>query len=149
MKRNELLNEISQEQIDSVLNQYYCELDYEFLGFIEIYKNLAQIIQNHFTIIDLGCYCAAQAFYFKKHRLYVGVDTIDLKRFSTENTIHYQKSIQDFILDDVKNFNLEETFAICSYVPDYDGRKLVRETFENLFVFYPYEKIMLRKGEVK
>jgi len=132
-----LLKLLPKEQVRDVMNQNMCELDYTFLGFTDIYEHLSYIIPIHFIILDLGCYVATQSFYFKNHKSYIGVDTITLKRFEFENTTHYIKSIQDFLLEDLQKYDLEKTFAICSYVPDDDAKRLVRAKFQNLFVFYP------------
>lgn len=40
----------------------------------------------------------------------------------------------------IHQFDLDETFAICSYVPDDEAQELVRKTFKNLFVYYPSNK---------
>jgi hypothetical protein len=132
-----LLNLLPKEQLDTVLNQDYCELDNVFLGFVEIYEHLSQIIPTHFEVIDLGCYLAPQGYYFRNHKKYVGVDVTELKRFEFGNTEHHVKTIQDFIRCDLRIYELEKTFAICSYVPDENAKSLIRKTFKNLFIYYP------------
>jgi hypothetical protein len=66
--------------------------------------------------------------------------------------------IEKFIDLYVCDFNLNETFAICSYVPrNGDCHELIRKTFKNLFVYYPHNiqeqndifsrMMILHKGE--
>lgn len=33
--------------------------------------------------------------------------------------------------------NMPNVFAICSYVPDNEARKLVKENFKNCLIYYP------------
>jgi hypothetical protein len=135
-----LIKMIPKGQWNEVMFQENCELDHAFLGFIDIDEALAKIIPRHFDVIDLGSYCAAQCFYFQDHKSYVGVDVYDGTRFQGVNTHHYTKPIEKFIEEDLNTFDLEETFAICSYVPGESARHLVRTTFSNVFVFYPSDK---------
>lgn len=133
----DLFKRIPSEQAELVFNgNRMCDIDPSFLGFVGIYRALAGIIPKHFSIVDLGCAYAPQAFYFENHASYIGVDIGDGKRFSTDNTTHYVGTIGDFI----DGFNpTGPVFAICSYVPPWhgDNRAMARAAFENLFVFYP------------
>jgi len=136
-----ILKLLPTDQVIAVLQQDCCEIDLDFMGFTEIYEKLAEIIPFQFTVIDIGCSYAAQAFLFKNHKRYIGVDPSNQIRFHTRNTIHYYCSIQELIeLHLGLNIDLDETFAICSYVPDAAAKDLVRKTFKNLFVFYPSNK---------
>lgn len=139
----ELKKLIPHNEYESVISQDMCELESDFLGFVEQYYALSKVIPKHYTVIDLGSYMAAQCYFFKGHKRYIGVDSYDikedyknLKRFRTENTIHYKSTIQDFVKN-MEEIDTETTFAICNYVPDKEAQDLVRETFENCFVFYP------------
>lgn len=137
MKKHPIFQEFpDKDNVEKLLRQDRCEIDYEFPGFVEIYENLAKIIPQHFYVIDFGCYMAAQCVYFKDHRSYIGVDTNDLVRFNTHNSKHYVMSIKDYIKN-VQWGKLDETFAICSYVPDRLSCELVRSTYKNVFCFYP------------
>ena len=135
-----LLSLIPQEQIDRVFDQKYCDIDIEFMGFIDIYKKLSEIIPKHFTVVDLGCAYNPQCFYFKDHKKYIAVDISDCEKFKSDNCEIFNKSIEDFIKEDISDLNLNETFAICSYVPPWggDNRKMVREAFQNQFIYYPH-----------
>lgn len=127
------------DQIDRVLNQDMCDVDPTFLGFTEIYEHLAAIIPLHWTVVDLGCAFSPQAILFKEHRAYVGVDFGTKERFSAPNTVHHEMTIAEFIAQHGGSFDKATTFAICSYVPPWhdDNRRLARESFENVFVYYP------------
>lgn len=133
-----ILHLIPKEQLNAVFAQD-CDIDIEFLGFTAIYQSLAAIIPKHWTVLDLGCAFAPQAWLFKDHAAYIGVDMGDRVRFHAPNTIHYTMTIREFIETKSQELARESTFAICSYVPPWvdDNRKLVRENFTNVFVYYP------------
>lgn len=115
------------------------ELDYTFLAFEEVYRSVLGYVPKGKTIIDLGCAYAPQAYYFTEYNGYIGVDIqIPDVHFTTPNMTLYNMSAQEFcrkIIDE--KWDLEKYFAICSYVPDADARKHVRETFPNCLVYYP------------
>ena len=116
------------------------EMDYTFLAFEEIYKSILNFVPKGKTIIDLGCAYAPQAYYFTEYRGYIGVDIqIPDVHFITPNMKLYNMSIQEFCKKVTKEkWSLEKFFAICSYVPDADARKCVRDTFPNCLVYYPF-----------
>ncbi len=99
---------------------------------------MSKIIPEHFTVVDLGCAYAPQAFFFEKHRQYIGVDVDDCRRFRGRNTKHVVSTIADFINNHAREIE-RPRFAICSYVPPWhgDNGRLVRNNFENAFVYYP------------
>lgn len=143
---------LPKKQVERVLHQTDCDIDPEFMGFTDIYERLSEIIPRHFTIVDLGCAYNPQCFFFTEHKKYIAVDISDCEKFKSDNCLIYHKSIEDFIEQDISGLNLDETFAICSYVPPWggDNGKMVRETFHNLFIYYPHgggsfaEKLMKR-----
>lgn len=141
-----LLHRLPVEQWNWVMASQYCDIDESFLGFVDVYAQLATIIPPHFTVVDLGCAYAPQAFLFDNHKSYIGVDAMTERRFSAANTTHFHTTIAEFIGTHGHSLDLDETFAICSYVPPWHGgsRDLVREFFTNLFVFYPSHKDELR-----
>lgn len=132
-----LFKVIPKHEMESVLQCPTCELDREFIGFVEVYGSMLNFVPKHFTIVDLGCYVAAQAYLFKDYEKYIGVDTIELKRFSPDNACHYVMSIQEYIEKHTNDLDLDTTFAICSYVPDKEAVRMAREKFPNILVFYP------------
>ena len=133
----ELMSGFSKEQFEYVFSYEYNELDYEFLGFVEQYKALSEIIPKEFIIIDLGCNAAAQMYYFRNHKAYFGVEISDVRCFHQPNAAVFHVSVQEFIKAHLAMFDVNKCFAICNYVPGEETRKLVRETFPNLFVYYP------------
>lgn len=137
---NKLLGMLPPEQVHAVFNQPQVDIDPTFLGFVSIYERLSEIIPKHFTVIDLGCAYNAQSFFFQEHKEYVAVDYGTFVKFKAPNCIIIEKNIRQFIEENIKDYDLEETFAICSYVPDWGDKNnaLVREKFKNLFVYYPH-----------
>jgi len=133
---------IPSEEYQSILSQDYCELEHDFLGFVDIYKSLSEVIPKSSTIIDFGCYLAAQSYFFQAHERYIGVDVVDMRRFTPHNAEHYVGSIQSYLQNEVPKLldghNIMEYFAICSYVPDFQATALVREMFPECFCYYPY-----------
>ena len=139
---DDVLNLIPMEEVKRLFKKNYRmdgNICPEFMGFTRVYKSLLDIVPKHFTIIDLGCCYAAQCYYFKDYKQYIGVDVEDEERFATENTTHYEMSIQKFIKEVLPklHLNLKECFAICSYVPDDNATELARHTFPNILVYYP------------
>ena len=114
---------------------------FTFLGFEEIYKAVTLFVPKDKIIVDLGCSYAFQAWYFRDYKRYIGVDCgiRDGVVLETDNSDFYFTTIQDFIKNILPNlgYELEEIFAICSYVPDKEARQMVRETFPFCLVYYP------------
>jgi hypothetical protein len=134
-----MLHMLPEDQLDRVLGQEDCDIDPNFLGFTSVYLSLASIIPKHWTIVDLGCAYAPQAFAFKNHAAYIGVDRGGGERFAAPNTTHHTMTIAEFIAEHLGALDLETTFAICSYVPPWhnDNMALARESFKNVFTYYP------------
>lgn len=130
---------IPTEQLGRVFGQEMCDIDGSFLGFTEIYFALAGIVPKHWTIVDLGCAYSPQAFIFKDHKAYIGVDLYAKERFKAPNTTHYNMPISKFIEAHGPEFDQDTTFAICSYVPPWhdDNMALARQHFKNVFTYYP------------
>lgn len=132
---------IPDEEMKEILSQEECELQPDFLGFVNVYEPLSDLIPEHKIVIDFGCYLAAQSYFFSEHKAYIGVDSVSMKRFAPENAIHFEMSIQDFIAKELpgllEEHDIGEFCAICSYVNDFEATKLVRETFPNVFCYYP------------
>lgn len=137
----ELLRMIPPDEFFGVTGQLECEYEQGFLGFINIYKPLSELIPKNMIIIDFGCYLAAQSYFFSEHEKYIGVDVVSMRRFKPKNAKHYISSIQDFVKNEVpKLFEKKgkmKYFAICSYVPDEEAVALVKETFPNVICYYP------------
>lgn len=138
----DLFNIIPKEDIEEVFQKSKtasAEMDYTFMGFEDVYKSVKDFVPKTRVIIDLGCAYAPQSYYFKDHRSYIGVDIhIPDFHFKTSNSSFYEMSIQDFCKKVIeKKWNLDNMFAICSYIPDEAARKIVRETFPNCLVYFP------------
>ena len=135
-----VINLIPKKQLEEVFAYEYCDIDLSFMGFTDIYKHLSMIIPKHFTVIDLGCSYAPQCFYFSAHRQYIGIDLYGGPRFHSDNTLHFEKRIEDFLLENLDKLDLAESFAICSYVPSPSAVSDARNIFLNIFSFYPSNK---------
>lgn len=137
----ELRSLIPNDEYHEVMSQDMCELDSEFLGFVDVYKNLSRIIPKGSIVIDFGCYLAAQSYFFARHKMYIGVDVVSMRRFTPPNSVHYTMSIQNFIQIEVpklfEEYDELKLCAICSYVPDFQATEMVRKTFPNVFCYYP------------
>lgn len=132
------LNQHYPKELGEVLECPNLEYSYDFIGFIEQYEALSRLIPNHWTVIDFGCYVGVQAYYFRNHIKYIGVDPFQGPRLRTENSEYHQLSISDYfkLFKPEPGVNLPtSTFAICNFVPAYSG--LIRESFPNLFIYYP------------
>jgi hypothetical protein len=140
MSNHKLLDLLPREQAEKVFHQKMCDIEPCFLGFVDIYERLSEIIPKHFTVIDLGCAYNPQCFFFQEHKQYISVDISDCEKFKSDNCTIYNESIEDFIKNRLIGFDLEETFAICSYVPPWGGDniELVRKSFKNVFTYYPH-----------
>ena len=116
------------------------DMDFSFLGFEQIYRSILNFVPKKKIIIDLGCAYAPQSYYFTEYSKYIGVDNgiTDGIHFQTDNMQFYEMSIQEFCkMITEQHWDLEEAFAVCSYVPDEEARKIVRETFPYCLVYYP------------
>lgn len=137
----ELFFEIPISELNEVLKQDCCELEPLFLGFVNVYKPLSMLIPPHKIVIDFGCYLAAQSYFFQDHKAYIGVDPIKMKRFEPPNAAHFEMTAQFFIRhvlpEFLKEYDINDFCAICSYVNDREATRMVRETFPNVFCYYP------------
>ena len=145
MKPCELFTLIPREKLDYLFEHSgaTAELDFTFLGFEDIYRDVLNFASKDKTIIDLGCGYAAQSYYFREHKKYIGVDACGNSDtvIHTENSEFYFMSIQDFIKDVFPALGIgpKDVFAVCSYVPNKAARELVAETFPYCRVYYPGE----------
>lgn len=124
-----------------------------------MYKALSITIPKHWVVVDIGCAYAAQAYYFKDHKKYIGIDLNpvgvckDFKnlkegifRFTFDNTEHWVKNAVDLTKDDFKDLDLSQTFAIMNYNPLWtktgtedqsDKIKGIISLFQNVYCFFP------------
>lgn len=123
----------------AILKKYAGDIGPDFLGFTAIYEQLSKIIPRHWTVIDLGCAYNPQCVFFTSHKEFIAVDESDCDKFQSANCRVFTMSIGDFIARHVHEFDIDETFAICSYVP-LAYQEDIRSAFKNLFIFYPSDK---------
>ena len=115
----------------------------EFMGFVDIYFYLSKTIPKDWTIIDIGCGYNAQSFLFKDHKKVIAINPYDgdYAMFMSPNCELFRVSGKEFIYNELPklNLDLDKTFAILNYVPEWYGgvNEIVRNTFKNLYVFYP------------
>lgn len=140
----ELFNIIPRKKLDYVFKKSStcgAECDSSFLGFENIYRAVKSIVPEYKVIIDLGCCYAFQSWYFRDHKKYIGVDNgiQDKIVLHTKNSKFYFMSIQKFISEVFPKlgYEKEDVFAICSYVPDEEARRMTREFFPYCLVYYP------------
>ena len=138
------------EQCTRVLDQPRAQIDSTYLGFVNTYEALARLIPLDWTVVDVGCSYAAQAYYFRKHKAYIGVErrTRPLtKTFCFQNSEFVWMKGEEFVKSQrhMGQLNLDKTFAICNYVPcgpakpvgEDDVQTAVRKAFKNVYCFYP------------
>lgn len=127
------IKESDPNELKRLYSWEYCELDPEFPAFLDVYADLKDKVPKEFTVIDLGCCQALQGDYFKEHVAYIGVDNgvPNEWRLRQSNAQYHECSIQQFIQEVLPGLGLDlnKTFAVCSYVPDEEARKMVRDTF--------------------
>ena len=72
------------------------------------------------------------------------------ERFKPDNCEIFEMPIEEYIENHISKLDLKECFAICNYVPSWggDNKKMVRETFENCYVYYPHSEgnILLKRS---
>ena len=126
------------DKVHQIMENNSCQIDPDFLGFLGTYYYLSKIIPETRTIYDMGCCYGIQAWFFRKHIQYIGVDSGIGKDsiFELSNTQYYKMSIEKFI--ELKTIP-EPCFAICNYVPPWgaDNENLVANKFKHHYIFYP------------
>lgn len=146
-----LLKLIPPDELNKKLNQRCVEIDPTFLCFEDCYQAVFEYVPYDFTIVDLGCYMAAQSYLFTDYKAYVGIDTFDIwhdyrgnyshnylppDRFRTENTLHGSISIESFMEHGLCKFDLDKTYFIMSAVPNIDADYLFRRVRHGIW-WYP------------
>ena len=109
------------------------------------YYMLSKMIPKDWTVIDFGCAYNAQSYFFQNHARHIAIEPewkntdFHFEYFIAPRTEIMFTTGQDFINDLLPNMNLniDKTFAIVNYVPSGACNLLVRQTFKNVFTFYP------------
>lgn len=137
---------LPKDQVERVFSQHYCDIDSSWLGFMDTYHKLSELIPKDFTVVDIGCSYNAQSFLFKGHARLISVDPdiheYKTERFKPDNCEIYNVCCGEFVKNILPTLGLDmnKTFAIANYVPDWFGddvRELVRMNFKNIYTFYP------------
>lgn len=143
----ELAKLIPAEELNQKLSYGCSELELDFLCFDECYRAVSELLTHDFTVVDLGCYQAAQCYYFTDFAKYIGVDCYDQRymwdhipplRFSTPNTRHVAETIQRYLGEEV--WNNDNTYFIMSAVPNKECKYLMQRYADNYLWWYPGEK---------
>ena len=141
------LDAIPKEESNRLFSYDYCEIEPDFIAFLENYADLATKLPEDYTIIDIGCYQALQGILFRKHKKYIGVEpNVPIEwRLQQDNAEYYEQTGQQFIASTLERLiaqglDLQKAFVICSAVPDKELQKMVCKRFPNYRVAYPSEK---------
>ena len=134
-------------------NEYYrvmrsgdTDLSRDFMCFEENYIPLVPFIPNDWVVVDLGCYQAAQAYFFTEKGGYVGVDIYDgvrkrgykpPLRFKPQNAVHVTETIQQFVREHLCYFDLDKTYFIMSGVKDFDATREAFAKVKHAYRAYP------------
>ncbi len=127
-----------------MMDDLFCEIiKHVDSGSSYIYNAISKIIPLSFEVIDFGCGKAQQAWYFRNHKKYIGIDNITPigNRYLFINTEHIKQDINDFINSKINDIDIDinNTFAISIYLPAlseiYINR--IKEVFTNLYIYYP------------
>ncbi len=141
-----LMGKIPKKEKDRVFGQEVCDIDGEFVGFIEPYEALSKLIPKDWTIFDFGCCYNAQCYFFDKHKAYHAIEpnnpNMPLEElFKAKNTIIHRCTTGEFLKNvfPTLKVHINKCFAIVNNVPnwyDEDSMKLVHEVFRNCYTFY-------------
>lgn len=109
------------------------------------YYNLSKMIPKDWTVIDFGCAYNPQSYLFTHHARHIAIEPpqgdsdFHFEFFKAPNTELLFMTGQDFLDNELHKYDLDlnKTFAIVNYVPSGACNLRVRETFHNLYVFYP------------
>ena len=152
-KVGDLLHLIPADVLNEKLRQINCELEPGFLCFEENYVPIANNVPKEFTVVDIGCYMAAQSYLFKEFERYYGVDPFDLpfnddyiapERFAISNGTHFCLSGKQFLDSFLSSLDLDKTYFICSAVPNFKETDYIFDSVKNCAIFYPGKEPMVK-----
>lgn len=110
------------------------------------YYHLSNLIDKNWCVVDFGASYAAQSYLFEKHKRYIAIepfpkdiDDWHFEMFHAPNMELYSMSGQKFLKEVFPTLGLDinKTMAIINYVPSEELCKMVRETFKNVWSYYP------------
>ena len=109
------------------------------------YYNLSKMIPKDWTVIDFGCAYNPQSYLFTQHARHIAIEPpqcdgdFHFEFFQAPNTELLFMTGQEFIQKELPkmNLDLDKTFAIVNFVPSGACNLMVRETFKNVWAYYP------------
>lgn len=109
------------------------------------YYYLSRMIPKDWTVIDIGCAYNPQSYLFQNHALHIAIEPVwndkdfHFEYFKAPNTELLFMTGQEFIQKELPkmNLDLDKTFAIVNFVPSGACNLLARETFKNIYTYYP------------
>lgn len=109
------------------------------------YYYLSKMIPKHWTVIDIGCAYNPQSYLFQYHKRHIAIEPKWLDKdfhfeyFKAPNTELLFMTGQEFIQNELPKMNLDlnKTFCIVNYVPSGAANLMARETFKNIYTYYP------------
>lgn len=109
------------------------------------YYYLSRMIPKDWTVIDFGCAYNPQSYLFQDHKRHIAIEPkwldkdFHVEYFQAPNTELLFMTGQEFIENELPKIDLDlnKTFAIVNYVPSGACNLMVRETFKNVWVYYP------------
>ncbi len=138
-------NYINKPELDRVFqnSDAGAELDASFLCFEDVYFTVRDMIDDDYTVIDLGCAYAPQSYIFRDCKAYIGVDCDEQPAYfsNSGNSTFYFEDIKKFINKTLPTLNLDlnKMVAICSYVPGYSNDKeckIITDAFPQYYIQY-------------
>ena len=109
------------------------------------YYYLSRMIPKDWTVIDIGCAYNPQSYLFQNHARHIAIEPVwndkdfHFEYFKAPNTELLFMTGQEFIQKELPkmNLDLDKTFAIVNFVPSGACNLMVRETFKNVWAYYP------------
>jgi hypothetical protein len=103
------------------------------------------MIPKDWTVIDVGCAYNPQSYLFQGHKRHIAIEPkwldkdFHVEYFQAPNTELLFMTGQEFIENELPklDLDLDKTFAIVNYVPSGACNLMVRETFKNIYTYYP------------
>lgn len=135
-------NEFPAEMVEEIFSQEG-QKEYDFVGYMNLYKMVSDVVDQRAIIVDIGCYLAPQCYLFKNHLGYIGVDDCQLKRFTCDNSEHYYGDVRQFLNDYKFDYMTDEQkakyFIVCAYDINIFILNRILKTFgeDKVLVCYP------------
>lgn len=110
------------------------------------YYHLSNLIDKNWCVVDFGVSYAAQSYLFENHKRYIAIepfpkdiDGLHFEMFHAPKMELYSMSGQKFLKEvfPTLGLDIDKTMAIINYVPSEELCKMVRETFKNVWSYYP------------